>query len=601
MIILLKKAVQKNIIHQIDFDFAKFISKTNNIIMLVAACMSYENQKGHIFLPIQYFKKNNFFSSTNEKFIKKILMILDKKIYWETELLRHSSFSNGSKLTPFIIQNHKIYFYKMWQAKNNILNYLETHNKKNKINKKKCFILLNNLFPNQKKDFQKIATASALLNNIIFILGGPGTGKTSTILKIIIALIKNTKKIIKIQLSAPTGKATARLSEIINNNLFDIYLSKKEKQSIILSPKTIHQLLEINKISQKSAFNKNYLLDLDVLIIDEISMVDILMMEKILFAVSKKTKLIFIGDHNQLCPIEAGSILRYIYHHVNYNYNSKNMINIEQITGYKLCKKIKTKIDILISNNICILQKNYRFNKNSGIYILSNAVINQNIKLIQHACNNKIKNIFFHDINSIQKYDNMIEKLSAKNEYFWEKIYNKKNILDIIKTFQDHQILCVLNNSLFGANILNMQIEENMHQKHMIKYIYINGALWYVGKPIMITKNSKYLNLSNGNIGITNMSQNGILQVSFLKKDNTIHNIPVKILKYYKTAWVITVHKAQGSEFINTTLILPDKYSSYLNQDVIYTGITRSQKTLNIFSKKDIFIKSVLNKNNLIY
>lgn len=598
MMNLLKKAVQKKIINQIDFDFATFLDKKNNIIMLVAACISYENRQGHIFLPIQYFEKNNFFSSFNQKFIKKILIILKKKINWEIELLKHSSCSNGYRPTPLVIYQKKIYLYKMWKSKNNILDYLSTNHITKKINKKKCLVILNNLFPNKKKDFQKISAATALLNKIVFIIGGPGTGKTTTILKIIIALIKSTKKIIKIQLSAPTGKATTHLFEMIKNNIFDIYLSKKEKQSILLAPKTIHQLLNIHKISQKSIFNKNHLLDLDVLIIDEISMVDILMMEKILFSVSKKTKLIFIGDQNQLRPIEPGSILRYICHHIKYSYNTKNILNIEKITGYKLLNKIKTKIAILISNNICTLHKNYRFNQHSGIYILSHAVINQKIEIIKNACNNKIKNIFFYQINSIQKYNNMIEQLSLKYTYFWKMIQNQKNILNIIQTFQQHQILCVLNDGLFGVNVLNIKIEENMYHKKMIKYIDINKELWYIGKPIMITKNNPYLNVFNGNIGITNINHNGVLQVSFLKENNTIHNLPVKILKHYKTAWVITIHKAQGSEFINTTLVLPNVYSSYLNQDIIYTGITRSQKTLNVFSNKDTFIKSIFNKTN---
>ncbi|AEO08233.1 exodeoxyribonuclease V subunit alpha [Buchnera aphidicola] len=600
MMNLLKKAVQKKIINQIDLDFSKFLDKKNNIIILVAACISYENRQGHIFLPIQYFEKNNFFSSFNQKFINKILTILEKKINWEVELLKHSSCSNGSRPTPLVIHQKKIYLYKMWKSKNNILDYLSKHHTINKINKKKCLVILNNLFPNKKKDFQKISAATALLNKIVFIIGGPGTGKTTTILKIIIALIKSTNKIIKIQLSAPTGKATTRLFEMIKNNIFDIYLSEKEKQSILLTPKTIHQLLKIHKISQKSILNKNNLLDLDVLIIDEISMVDVLMMEKILFSVSKKTKLIFIGDQNQLRPIEPGSILRYIYYHIKYSYNAKNILNIEKITGYKLLNKIKKKIAILISNNICTLHKNYRFNQNSGIYTLAHAVINQKIKIIKNACNNKIKNIFFYQINSIQKYNNMIEQISSKYTYFWKIIQNQKNILNIIQAFQKHQTLCVLNDGLFGVNILNMKIEENMYHKKMIKYIDINKELWYIGKPIMITKNNPYLNVFNGNIGIININHNGVVQASFLKENNTIHNIPVKILKNYKTAWVMTIHKAQGSEFINTTLVLPNFYSSYLNQDIIYTGITRSQKTLNIFSKKDTFIKSVFNQTNQI-
>ncbi|WAI18403.1 MAG: exodeoxyribonuclease V subunit alpha [Buchnera aphidicola (Acyrthosiphon caraganae)] len=594
MIILLKKAVKLKIIRPIDFYFSQFVAQKNTIVMLVAACVSYENNKGHIFLPIKYFEKNCFFSSLNENFIKKILIILKKKINWSVELLKHASISNGSIPTPLVLYEKKIYLYKMWKSENNIFNYLYIKNKKNKINFIKCSKILDNLFPDKTINFQKIAVALTLINSITFILGGPGTGKTTTILKIIIALIKSSKTEIKIQLSAPTGKATTRLNQIINNNIFDLYLSEKEKRSLPSRATTIHQLLGIQKISQNSFFNKNNLLNLDVLIIDEISMVDILMMEKILFSVSKYTKLIFIGDHNQLCPIESGSILRKI---CNYNYNGyslKTIMNIEKLTQYKLLKKINKKTTTFISNSICILKKNYRFEKNSGIYFLSNAICHKKTKIIESLFNNLIENVFFYETNSIQKYKKMITRIVSNYQFFWEKIYKKATIKEIIESFQDYQVLCVLHDGLFGVNILNKKLEENMYQKNMIKYFYINGEQWYVGKPVMITDNNKYLDVFNGNIGITNINKNGILQVSFLKENNIINNIPVKILRNYKTAWAITVHKAQGSEFMHTALILPDFNSYVLNKDILYTGITRSRKILSIFSDKEIFIKTAL-------
>lgn len=601
MIILLKKAVKKKIIHPIDFYFSEFIAKKNNIIMLIAACVSYENRQGHIFLPIQYFQKNYFFSNINKNLIKNILKILKKEVNWKNELLKHVSCSNGLIPTPLVFCKNKIYLYKMWKAENNIFNYISQANITNKINKKKCYVILNNLFPSKKIDFQKIASAMTLMNNITFIFGAPGTGKTTTILKIIIALIKNAKKLIKIQLSAPTGNATTRLSEIINNNMFDMYLSQKEKQSLILYPKTIHQLLSINEISGESFFNQKNPLDLDVLIIDEISMVDILLMEKILYGVSKNTKLIFVGDQNQLPPIESGSILKHIINHVHCTDNSHNIIAIEKITGFKLFKKITRKIEILINNNICMLKKNYRFKKHSGIDILSHAIMNKKNNILKKVINNQINNIFFYEINCIQQYHNMIKKLVSQYTYFFQQINQKNTMQEIIETFYNHQILCVLNNGIFGVNIINKNIEDNMYKNNMIKYIYIHKELWYVGKPILITKNNQYLNVFNGNIGITNINKNGILQVSFLKENNTINNIPVKILTHYQTAWAITIHKSQGLEFLNTALILPEMYSSFLNQDIIYTGVTRSKEKLSIFGKKNVFIKSIVNKRNVIY
>ncbi|WP_284443117.1 exodeoxyribonuclease V subunit alpha [Buchnera aphidicola] len=593
MIILLRQAVKLKIIRPIDFYFSQFIAQKNTIIMLVAACVSYESTKGHIFLPVQYFEKNCFFSSFNKTFTKKISIILEKKINWSFELLKHISVGNGSIPTPLVLYKKKIYLYKMWKAENNIFKFFYTNKNKNKIDRKKCSKILDNLFPGKSINFQKIAVALTLINHITFIVGGPGTGKTTTILKIIIALIKSSSKPIKIQLSAPTGKATTRLNKIMKNNIFDLYFSEKEKYSLPSRAKTIHQLLGIQKISQNSFFNKNNLLDLDILIIDEISMVDILMMEKILCAVSKNTKLIFIGDQNQLCPIESGSILREICYYANNGYSLKTIVDIKKLTQYKLQKKINKKTTF-ISNSICVLKKNYRFDKSSGIDILSNAICNKKIKIIENLFNNSIKNVFFYEHNSVQKYKKMIENITSNYKNFWDKIYKKATIKEIIESFQDYQVLCVLHDGLFGVNFLNKKLEENMHKKNIIKYFYINEQEWYVGKPIMISNNNKYLDVFNGDIGITNFSKSGVLQVSFLKENNTINNIPAKILSNYKTAWAITVHKSQGSEFINTALILPNFNSYMLNKDILYTGITRSRKILSIFSDKEVFMKTVL-------
>lgn len=604
MINFLKKSVKIKIIQSFDFYFSQFITKKNDILMLVAACISYENRNGHIFLPIEYFEKNHFFSNYNTKFIKKILSILGKKINWALELSKHSSVGNGSTPTPLVLFKKKIYLYKMWKSKENILKYLRENNKKNEINYTEYSKILDDLFSIKKNNFQKIAVALTLINRITFILGGPGTGKTTTILKIIIALIKTSKIPIKIQLSAPTGKATMRLTEILKQDLLDIYLNQEEKSYLPSSALTVHELLGIQKISQKSFFNKNNLLNLDVLIIDETSMIDILMMEKIFLATLKTTKIIFIGDHNQLCPIESGSILQDIYYYAKYGYSFKTLSILEKITNDVLLNKKNKKKSIFISDCISILKKNYRFHKNSGIYVLSNAICYGKKEIIKSAFNNSLKNVFFYETNHRLQYKNMINNIVFNNKNYWDKIHKKYNIKEIIENFQKYQVLCILRDSEFGVNIINQKIEEEMKKNNMIKNIYMHHKIWYVGRPIMITRNNKCLGLSNGDIGITNLNNEGLFQVSFLERKNIIKNIPISILNNYETAWAITVHKAQGSEFINSALILPNFYSHILNKDILYTAITRSRSILSIFSNKEIFMKAALKtikrKNSLV-
>lgn len=596
---LLKDLVKKNIISMTDFVFAQFISSTNNIIMLVTACISFETKKGHLFLSVEYFKKNNFFSINNKKIIKKILFILNKnKINWSSEISKHHAFSNGDIVTPLVYFQKKVYIYKIWKSEKNILQCLYQKKICHQLNLIKIRKLLNKLFPSTEYNMQKLAVALSLINQIFFILGGPGTGKTTTIIKIIIALIKNTKKNIQIQLSAPTGKATARLIEILNNDqIFDLYLSPEEKKISLLKPVTIHQLLGISKTSDKIFFNKKNPLHLDVLIIDEASMINIIMMNHIFSSIQKHTKLIFIGDHNQLPPIGAGSILKTIYNYSGYGYSSETTSLLKQMTQYSnVYKKENKNNTCLISDKICILKKNYRFEKNSGISILSKAIYDEKKEIFFKLFNNSIKNIFFYENNNDNQYQTMINKIIVYNKKYWNTIDQKKNIQEIITQFQNHQILCIIRDSHLGVNHINQALEQAMYKKKIIKkYFYINHTIWYLGKPIIITKNNQYLNLCNGDIGIAYFNSQKQIQVCFLKDKHQIKYIPIDLLEHYETAWCITVHKAQGSEFNDVTLILPNKNLEILNQEILYTAITRARKKLNIFSNKKIFITTVKN------
>ncbi|QNS02099.1 MAG: exodeoxyribonuclease V subunit alpha [Buchnera aphidicola (Pentalonia nigronervosa)] len=593
MMHLLKKSAKEKIIHLFDFHFSQFITKTNDTMMLVSACISYEHRNGHTCLPITYFEKNNFFSNVNKTLTKNIIKILSKKNDWILKISQHKSVGNGSYPTPLVLFKEKIYLYKIWTSEENILKRLYENNNK-KISHINCNQIINYLF-RKKQNMQTIAIALALINNITFIIGGPGTGKTTTILKIIFAIIKTTHVAIKIQLSAFTGKAVIRLNKLLRDNFFKKNLNKIEQNYLPSTAVTIHELLGIQKISQKSFFHKKNKLNLDVLIIDEASMINIFMMENIFLATEKTTKIIFIGDKNQLPPIESSCILQDICYYSNHGYSPKMIDHLQKITNNKLLHKINTYKSRFISDKICELKKNYRFSEHSEINILSNAICDKNINILQRACNNTLKNVFFYEIHSFLEYNNMIDKIVINNTNYWKKIHKKSTFQEIIHTFQMYQVLCIVRDGCFGVNMINKNIEEKMKYNKMIKNINQDNTEWYIGRPIIITKNNKYLDLSNGDIGITNLNNHGFFQVAFLKQNNIIQNIPITVLSHYESAWAMTVHKAQGSEFFNVALILPNVLLPILNKNMIYTGITRARNILSIFSTKKMFLSSILN------
>ncbi|QTM69151.1 ATP-binding domain-containing protein [Buchnera aphidicola (Hormaphis cornu)] len=186
----------------------------------------------------------------------------------------------------------------------------------------------------------------------------------------------------------------------------------------------------------------------------------------------------------------------------------------------------------------------------------------------------------------------MLEISIAQYQKYWYSIYNKDNLEKIMNIFNQHRIICALNKGIFGTTIINNLIELKMQECNMIKTTILNKNLSYIGKPIILTKNQKSLGLFNGDTGIMLPDKDNILKAFFVLKNKAIKIIPINLIQEYKTAWSMTIHKSQGSEFNHVTIILPNETSSIITRELIYTGITRSKKKITIFSLQKKLFKS---------
>lgn len=599
---IIKKEIKKKKIREIDAQFAYYIAKKEYpIIMLIAALTSFETSIGHTCIKMKKIEKK-FLHIKKEIYISK-KKIEDKLSFfdnWKKKILNSKSISNGSKDTPLIFSNNSFYLYKSWKAENNILNFILEKSKKSK--KKyieKYSIIINNLFKKKEK-IQKIAIAIALTKKISFIIGGPGTGKTTIITKFLIAITKlyNIEKI-KIKIVAPTGKAINRIKESIKKELVFMSLKNIEKKlNLEKNICTIHQLLKIRIDNEQPYFNKKNLINLDFLIVDEASMIDLFMMEKLVLSLKKKTSILFLGDINQIPAIGNGQILKDIsYFSKNNTYSIKYATILKKITNLKI-KTLNTKKQT-ISDNICLLKNNYRFSENSEIHKLANFVKNRKIKLFFKLRKKKLKKISFYKVENFKQYNYLLEKIILQYSNYWNLVKKKGKTKDILENFLYYKNLVILKNGIFGIKEMNRNLEIRMQEKKIIKLKILNDYSYiYEGKPIIISKNNYSLNLLNGEIGIILMNKLKKLKAHFLSSDGKEKILPINILPKHKTAWVITVHKSQGSECFHSNLILPKKFYPILTKELIYTGITRSKNTLNIFSNKKILKKSLKNKIN---
>ncbi|CAL4324599.1 RecBCD enzyme subunit RecD [Buchnera aphidicola (Eriosoma lanigerum)] len=593
---ILEQAVKKNKIRCIDLNFALYISKKQHyLVTLTAAFTSYAIGNGHICLPINILYKYIIDLKKTITKYHEIFQFLDSYQIWDQILLKSKIIGNDTVVRPLIFSNNCVYLYKTWKAENLVLNFIFSQNPKFIYDIKQCKLVINSLFDSTNFiNFQKIAVSMAIIQKITFIIGGPGTGKTTVIAKILITMIKIHKQPIKIKLAAPTGKAAAHLTQSLNKNISLQKILNENNKKKIYKAVTIHKLIGIIPDSSLTYYNKTNVLDLDLLIIDESSMIDLFIMEKLINALPKHTKVIFFGDINQLPSIGNGNLLKDICYIANNTFN--NIIPIlNKITNYNIVSNVNSHF---FNNHICILNKNYRFENNSGIHQLSTALMKEDPLIFYKIKNKHFKNIKLYTIHSKYQYIRMLQNIIQQYKDYWKAILQNKPIQNCIKIFYNCRILVAIKNGIFGMEEINKNIEKLMKQKRLINYVIRNGYKGYIGKPIIISKNSKTLGLLNGDIGIMKLDKNNNLVTYFQIANEKIVIIPANILPEHNTAWTMTIHKAQGSEFIHSILILPNIMSTILTKELIYTAITRSRKTLVIYASQKIFLQSMIKKTN---
>ncbi|BGI51237.1 MAG: exodeoxyribonuclease V subunit alpha [Arsenophonus endosymbiont of Ceratovacuna japonica] len=600
MIMLLKRAVKLNLFNYLDIQFSiKIVEDENPILLLIFTLLSAEIREGHVCLFIDNLDSIDSFINKKSEIIFKLWQMAgfpsNNRIY--TELKQSNAVSNKQQIVtkPLVLLNNKLYFQRMWADEGLVVDFF-SHNLLNNINEQHLKIILtyfSSLSTLNMHFWQKIAIAVAVTSRISIISGGPGTGKTTIIAYLLSTLVKLSNKKLIIKLVTPTGKAAARLTESLNCILLKLNLSDFEKEFIPKQAQTIHSLLEAQLNSQFLRYNKNNQLLLDVLVIDEASMIDLYMMARIIEALPSHARIILLGDKDQLPSVEAGSVFSDLCYFAKYGYSNKRVLQLTKITGCDLSK--------FISNNgpeikdiICLLRKRYRFNKQSEIGKLSIAINQDNIKYVEQLLKQKNKDIAFYSINSNDKYHKLLSDIAKYYYCYLDIIKTKGDPYKIITTFNRYRLLTALREGPYGSIELNNKLEQFLYSQGKIKYSIYEYNKNYEGRPIIITKNDYSLGLFNGDIGIILKDRKKKLKAYFKLHNGIIKKINLNCLPCHETVFAMTVHKSQGSEFEHISLVLPLIFTPIITKELIYTAITRAKYKLTIYSDSYIFIKALM-------
>ena len=461
--------------------------------------------------------------------------------------------------------------------------------------------------PEQDVDWQKVAVANAINKPLSIIAGGPGTGKTYTVTKLLAALVmlneKNNSRADKnIALVAPTGKAAQRLSESITNALqgFESLVGEHVLAKIPQQAQTLHRLLGVIPNSVNFRHHQGNLLNIDVLLIDEVSMVDLPMMVRVFRALPSHCQVILLGDADQLPSVAAGSVLNDLAPKPHCGFSVENQQYLENITAYKHLyaakKPTKSSSSTLAADHLVFLEKSRRFDGEGGIGKIANYVINGNFKDSWLLLKASGKPVVVGGIacNALRLLPNKIDDwLSDLVKTYYLPVFELETVEEAFKQLQKFRILCATRVGKQGVEALNEQVHNLLVQQGVLTAFQTR----YRGQPIMINVNNYALGLYNGDIGLLWKNDAGHLMAVFEQANNEYKWVNPARLPQHETVYAMTIHKTQGSEFEHVVLILPDQTDNkLLSRELMYTGITRAKQKLSIASLANVWRHGVNTK-----
>ncbi len=632
MLALLHDLKTENIISELNYQFAKMIDRQQqpydytplqqNLAILLSALVSNSVMQGHSCIRLDSPLANKPFGLQGKNFSRPFYQEILQKIEgispleWQQVLQNHIAFSHDpAQVAPLLFHNQRLYFYRYWQAENRIAYLLKQavssvpQNANVELDKQ----ILDQFFIHQENiDWQKIAVATALNKNFSLISGGPGTGKTRTVAILLAALqlkqLKQQLPPLKIALAAPTGKAAARLKESITLSLLALDLPTELSANIPTQASTIHSLIGIRENQDLPLYHVNNPLHLDLLVIDEASMIDIFVMEKLFNALKPDTKVVMLGDKDQLASVEAGNSMGELGDLTDWGYSAEHCHYLEQVTGYS--QSPKNQQVPTLCDSLCHLRHSYRFNANSGIGQLAAQVNEQQaVSSWQIFANQEFTDLqlftypspteFAEKSQWVQYCVNMITTKAVElYKDYLQKVKARTHspdtasVSDIFEAFQKIRFLSALRISELGVEQLNQRIAEALQQAGYIHFKHSRDS--YIGKPVLITENVPHLHIFSGDIGLMLPDESGTLRIYFETQQNGQHlDILPSRLPDYEPAYIMTVHKSQGSEFAHTLLVMPLNMSPVLTKELVYTAITRAKSQFTLFSDEKTWKQAV--------
>jgi len=551
-------AQEKAFVHRLAHSIALQDEKYYRELFRLVSHLFERIKQGHVFLDLQMFATSPAMTQTMQTAIEQSKIIGSKHV----------------SLQPLVLHRHRLFFYRHWAQELVVANYV--------LEKIKILHTLSEeahednyrIVRNGEIDKQNLAIISIRLNSLTILTGGPGTGKTSTIARAVSELSKQQSSTeLRIALAAPTGKAAMRMREA-----FTQYLQQQNLNSNLqVKVTTIHRLLAFSPSRNTFLFNRERTLIEDVVIIDEASMLDLQLLTHLLAALKTDSKLILVGDKDQLASIESGAVLRDLCSFKN-GFSARRKQILEKLFSQSL--PLNT-CDHALSDCIIELDKSYRFSSSSSIAQLTQAIRTDDYPAFESIIISQTYADFaFIDLNNAaNSFLNVIIEdyiaLYSRTEFSLNQFEKA------LSTLSAYKVLCASKEGNFGVDTVNHCVEQALKKHYHLDY----SSVWYPGKQIIINRNNYDLDIYNGDIGVCISTEDKHLEIVFPDSEVGVKRFHPSQLTEYDLAYAITVHKSQGSEYEHVFCLFPNHESKLMTKELVYTAITRAKNRLSIAAK----------------
>ncbi|TCV94900.1 DNA helicase/exodeoxyribonuclease V alpha subunit [Luteibacter rhizovicinus] len=587
----------------LDRAFARFLATldeaTDRRVLMVAALASRQLGDGHICVDMLELARDE--GSTFDG--------------WDAWLLRSALVGRAGEAgnAPLVLDGQRLYLRRYWRYEGDVAAIIGRRLGP-AIEAQGLSAELTRLFPRNgdRRDWQKIACAIAARSAFSVITGGPGTGKTTTVVRLLGLLqtlaLRSGEPRLRIRLAAPTGKAAARLNESIAGQIERLAVDDDVKAAIPAEVTTLHRLLGSRPDTRHFRHNRDNPLHLDVLVVDEASMIDLEMMAAVLDALPDDARLILLGDKDQLSSVEAGAVLGDLCARAEVGHYSME-------TGAWIARTCAETIDEWVDpadaraldQHVVMLRESHRFGAGSGIGALATAVNAGDVKRVGAVLAEDHADLHTAGAMSIAAIAALaIDGRGDAVGYgaYLQWMHAHRPSIDalpgdvdawargVLDAFANFQLLCAVRHGDEGTTVLNEAIAHALRERDLIP----SGQGWYEGRPVLVARNDYGLGLMNGDVGIALAVPDGqggttlrvVFRVAAEAGGDRIRYVVPSRLASVETVFAMTVHKSQGSEFVHAALVLPAQISPVLTRELLYTGVTRARRHFTLLASREV-------------